>query len=213
LRHLDDALSRIDTARQDVVVLTIKVHKGPAGTVRFYEDEMFTKYEQRLFTNVVAIAERQGKHVSLMVAPSTDPFQGIANAAFRLEAARIIAGSSPVLTPGEQRRRLEAAWERIPGSEHRLIVFEVIDASGRTFTFSLGAHPPRLTDEDIALLHRLWLEVLRTKQAEETPIHHRDLVAAGLRLLEKELHGPRRDAILELIREQQAGHIDCVDDE
>ncbi len=205
LRHLDDALSRIDTAQQDVVALTIKVHKGPAGTERFYEDEMFTKYEQRLFTNVVAIAERQGKHVSLMVAPSTDPFQGIANAAFRLEAARIIAGGSPVLTPEEQRRRLDAAWERIPGSEHRLIVFEVIDASGRTHTFSLGAHPPRLTDEDVALLHHLWLEVLKTRQSKETSIHHRDLVAAGLRLLDQELHGPRRAAILDLIKKQQMG--------
>ena len=91
LRHLEEALSRIDTARQDVVALMIKVHKGPAGTESFYEDELFTKYEQQLFTSVVAVAEKQGKHVNLMVAPSTDPFQGIANAAFRLEAARIIA--------------------------------------------------------------------------------------------------------------------------
>ena len=117
--------------------------------------------------------------------------------------ARIIAGGSSVLTPEEQRRRLDAAWERIPGSAHRLIVLEVIDANGQSQTFSLGAHPPQLTDEDIALLHHLWLEVLRAKQADETTVHHRDLVVAGLRLLEKELRGPQRVATLESIRAQQ----------
>lgn len=205
LHHLDQALSQIDTAQQAVVALMIKVHKGPAGTESFYADELFTKYEQQLFTSVVAIAEKQGKHVNLMVAPSTDPFQGIANVAFRLDAARIIAGRSSVLTPEEQSLRLSAAWEQIPGSKHRLIVFEVIDANGQAQTFSLGAHPPQLTDEDVALLHRLWLEVLHTKQADETTVHHRDLVVAGLRLLEKELHGPQRVAMLEFIREQQQG--------
>lgn len=203
LHHLEAALSRIDTEQQDVVVLMIKVHKGPAGTESFYEDELFSKYEQQLFTSVVAIAERQGKHVNLLVAPSTSPFQGIANAAFRLEAARIIAGKSSVLTPEEQSLRLSAAWEQIPGSERRLMVFEVIDPNGQSQTFSLGAHPPHLTDEDLALLHHLWLEVLRAKQAGETTVHHRDLVVAGLRLIEKELHGTQRDAMLELIREQQ----------
>jgi uncharacterized protein YjeT (DUF2065 family) len=203
LRYLDEALSRIDMARQDVVALKIKAHKDPAGTESFYEDELFTKYEQQLFTSVVGIAERQGKHVNLLIAPSTDLFQGVANVAFRLQAARIIAGRSSVLTLEEQRRRLGAAWEKIPGSEHRLIVFEVIDERGQSQMFSLGAHLPRLTDEDIALLHHIWLEVLRTKPATETNIHHRDLVVAGLRLLEKELHGPRRAAILDLIREQR----------
>jgi amino acid transporter len=205
LRHLDEALRKIDMAQQDVVVLTIKVQRGPEGTESFYEDELFTKYEQHLFTSVVALAERQGKHVSLMVASSTDPFQGIANAAFRLEAARIIAGRSSVLTREQQCLRLSTAWEQIAGSEHRLLVLEVIDPNGQSQAFSLGAHLPRLTDDDIALLHHLWLEVLRTKQPRETNVHHRDLVVAGLRLLERELRGPQRAATLDLIREQQKG--------
>jgi hypothetical protein len=46
---------------------------------------------------------------------------------------------------------------------------------------------------------------LRTKQARETNVHHRDLVIAGLRLLERELRGPQRAAMLDLIREQQKG--------
>jgi hypothetical protein len=178
LRHLDDALSRIDTSQQDVAVLTIKVHKGPADTERFYEDELFTTYEQRLFTDVVAITERQGKHVSLLVVPSTDPFQGHANAAFRLEAARIIAGRSSVLTPDEQSRRLGSAWDDIPGSEQRHVVLEVIDANGHSQTFALVVHVPQLTDADIALLQHLWLKVMKATPAHETTAHHRDLVLA-----------------------------------
>ncbi len=203
LRHLEYALRQTETLQRDVVVVTVRVLHGPSGTESVYEDEVFTSYEQQLFTNVVAIAERQGRSVHLLVVPSTEVFQGIANTAFRLQAAVIIAGRSAVMTPVEQSLRLGVAWETIAGSREQALVFEVVERDGQAQQFALGAHPPKLTDEDVALLHHLWLEVLETKQAKETTIHHRDLVVAGLRLLGKELHGPHRTATLDLIREQQ----------
>ena len=72
---------------QDVVVVTIKLIRGPSSAHQFYEDEVFGANEQQLFTAAVAVAERQGKHVNLLVVPSIDVFQGVAHTAFQLEAA------------------------------------------------------------------------------------------------------------------------------
>ena len=61
LHHLDSVLDQMDTSKQDVVVATIKLMRGPSGAHQFYEDEVFGANEQQLFTAVVAVAERQGK--------------------------------------------------------------------------------------------------------------------------------------------------------
>jgi hypothetical protein len=142
---------------------------GPSGAHQFYEDEVFGKHEQELFTAVVAVAEQQGKHVNLLVVPSTDMFQGITQTAFRLEAAQVIAGPSSVLSPEAQRQRLEVAWKKIPGSLQRLLIFSVIDAQGQRQTFLLGAHSPHLFPEDVQLIHELWLSVVEQPGANDNP--------------------------------------------
>src|SRR4051812_41812630 len=60
---------------RDVVVLTIRLLRGPDGSSHELEaDELFTDYEQTLFTRVVSIAERHGRGVKLLVLPATNIF-------------------------------------------------------------------------------------------------------------------------------------------
>ena len=64
LAHLDWVLGRHRTGGRDVVVLTVRLLRGPDGGAHGLErDELFTDYEQMLFTRVVAIAERHGRKV------------------------------------------------------------------------------------------------------------------------------------------------------
>ena len=70
------------------------------------EQRLFTAYEQFLFSKVVALAERAGKHVDLLVVPSSEIFPAIAQTAAQLYSSMIIAGSSSVMSPEEQARRL-----------------------------------------------------------------------------------------------------------
>ncbi|HEY2905442.1 MAG TPA: APC family permease, partial [Vicinamibacterales bacterium] len=73
LRHLDLAVQETDTDVRDVIVLTIRLLTGPdAGVEDIEREELFTDYEQILFTRVVAIAERYGRTVKLLVVPSTN---------------------------------------------------------------------------------------------------------------------------------------------
>src|SRR5262249_13544869 len=54
LRHLDQAVTDTDTDHRDIVVMTIRLLTGPdAGVSDIEREELFTDYEQRLFTRVV----------------------------------------------------------------------------------------------------------------------------------------------------------------
>ncbi len=87
LAHLNWALTHVDTERHDVVAMTVRLLHGPDSGFRdFHQAEIFRDYEQLLFTKVVAIAERQGRPVKLLVVPSSNVFDAVAQTAVRLSS-------------------------------------------------------------------------------------------------------------------------------
>ena len=64
--------------------------------------------------------------------------------------------------------------------------------------FSLGAHPPSLTPEDVERIHALWVTAVKTLGPN---VHHRDIVVAALDSYEAELHSSR-DRAVERLRRQ-----------
>jgi amino acid transporter len=195
LAHFGHVLERTDTSQQDVVVMTVRVLRGPAtGYQDIHEHELFTIYEQRLFSRVVTLAENAGKHVELLVVPSPDAFQAMAHTAVQLKSAEMVAGRSAVLTTAEQARLLSRAWEGVPDKPPHPVRFRVIDPDGTTEEFVLGAHDPRLTADDIDLIHRLWLDVITQPGYDQ--LHHRDIVHVALKHFAAELAGLKREELL-----------------
>ncbi len=93
LKHLIWALDNTDTDKRDIVVMTVRLLQGPDTPFRnIAEDQLFLDYEQLLFTKVVAVAERHGKPVKLLVVPSTNVFDAVAQTAVRLASAEIVVG-------------------------------------------------------------------------------------------------------------------------
>ncbi len=188
LAHLDWVVARTDTDASDIVVLTIRLLAGPDAGVRDIErDELFTDYEQLLFTRVVAVAERHGKSVKLLVVPSTNVFDAVAQTAVRLRASEIVVGESAKMAAADQAHYLGEAWERTPGARDVGTTLVVLGASRQVWRFTLGAHAPELTAADIERIHALWLEAVKHAGPG---IHHRDIVAASLDAFQDEL---RRD--------------------
>jgi amino acid transporter len=143
LGHLVKALEMTDTTRTDLVVLTVHVSKGPhAGYEGISEERLFTRYEELLFTRVVALAETAGKTVTLLVVPSSNFVQAAALTAAQLDSAEIVGGRSPLMPPEEQARLLGRAWEELPNKPGRPVALLVVGPDGRTNTFHLGAHAP-----------------------------------------------------------------------
>jgi hypothetical protein len=184
---------------RDVVVLTIHLLRGPDGSSHELEaDELFTDYEQTLFTKVVAIAERHGRGVKLLVLPATNIFDAVAQTAVILMASEIVVGESAILSVDEQAHLLGQAWDRAPHDRELITQFTVHFADGHVQKFALGAHPPSLTPEDVERIHRLWVDAVK---AVGPNVHHRDIVVAALDSLEAELRTGRERAIERLRRQ------------
>src|SRR5204862_3003482 len=174
LGHLGKALELTHTDQKDVVVMTVHVMRGPdTGYEGLDERQLFTSYEQLLFSRVIALAEKAGKHVDLLVVPSSNVFQAISHTAAQLESGEIIAGRSSVMTPEEQARKVGEAWEALPGKPQRQVCFRVVEPGGKVHDFYLGAHAPRLNEDDVNLIHRLWLDITRERGGED--VHHKEI--------------------------------------
>ncbi|HVG18233.1 MAG TPA: APC family permease, partial [Blastocatellia bacterium] len=186
------------TEERDIVVVTVRLIQGPdAGERDLYDANLFTDYEQRLFTLVVALAERHGKPVHLAVVPSTNIFDAIAQTAFRLDSAEIVAGSSSKISVQEQARQLGRAWEQLPEKPRRKLCFKIVAPGHSEHTFYLGAHPPHLSEDDISLIHKIWLEVSNVPTRRR--LHHRDVVRVALERLQRDLRG-QTDVMLDFYR-------------
>ncbi|MEW6208380.1 MAG: APC family permease [Acidobacteriota bacterium] len=188
LSHLEHVLARTNTDEQDIVVMTTRLVTGPDGGVSdLYDENLFTRYEQQLFTRVVALAEKHGKPVDLLVTPALNIFDAVAQTALRLDSAEIVAGQSSKMTPQEQARYLGRAWERLIEAPRREVRFKVVNFDGSEHVVYLGAHAPTLTEEDINLIHKIWLQVSSVPSRQR--VHHRDVVRVALNRLERDLKG------------------------
>ena len=196
------ALSHVVAALQapgdrDVVVMTARLID-----VDVSEDAVGqgtpTTYERRLLSDVVALAERIGRPVRLMIVPARNVIDAIVTTVVRLRSSDVYVGESATLSVADQARLLGEAWERIDKPEPLDVRLVICHRSGRADSYHLGAHPPSLTSVDLDLIHRLWLDAAK---AVGPHVHHHDVVRAALRQMEHQLTGPERDNALAAIRD------------
>ena len=102
------------------------------------------------------------------------------------------------MTPEEQAKRVGDAWESLPNKPKRQVCFHVVEPNGQVDDFSLGAHAPKLADEDVELIHKLWLEVIKENGLDD--FHHKEVVTVALKHLAEEMKDKERKEILERMR-------------
>ena len=182
LWHLQKVLEKTNLRRHDIVVLTIRQITSGEGEYDLRNDQLFASAEQELFSQVVSLAEKQGKTVELLVVPAVDPFDAMVRTAANLQASRLVAGVSARMASEELARRIGLAWETLPLPRHAFSL-EISNPDRESVFVNLGPHPPRLWPEDVDRLHRIWLRL-----TEESPLgsrlHHCDVVGVALRRLE-----------------------------
>ncbi len=202
LGHLEKTLRKTNLRRQDIVVVTVRVIGG-AGGYDLRNEQIFDNYERELFTRVVAMAEKEGKTVDLLVVPGVVPYDALVQTAQRLKAQKLVTGVSPGVEPADLALKIGAAWEKLP--EPRLpLSLETFSPSTKSTYVNLGPHPPRLWPEDLERVHELWLELSGRLGSQ---LHHRDVVSVALRRLRQEVGGDRREEVfLDLGYEMRADH-------
>jgi len=195
LEHLETTLAKTDTRKIDIVVVTVHVSARGAQAITLDTDQVFGVDERYLFSRVVSIAEKAGKHVELLAVPGSDAWLAVVQTAQKLQSAKIVAGLSPKYDAAVLGKIVGEAWETLEQPRPSLSL-EVVLGREKSIFFNLGPHPPRLWPEDIDLAHRLWLELSNRQFGAK--LHHRDVVGVALQRLARDLQDPARtDGVLE----------------
>ncbi len=202
LAHLERTLGRTDTSKEDVVVLSVHL-ASPAGSGEhdLKEDQIFGSRETEVFSKVVSVAEKAGKHVALLAVAGTNPWMAIVQTAVKLKSARIVLNHSPRFrNAGEQARAVEKQWERLPAPRSPLALEIVLEDSTKSLFHVFGQHPTQLWPEDFERIHKLWLEISEKEPGAD--IRHRDVVSVALYRLDKELHSGKGSEIVNEIHRE-----------
>ena len=194
------ALSRTNTDDQDIVVLTARM-MGAGGPEQL-DHQLFSEYEQMLFTKAVSVAESFGKHISLLVVPAGDVFAALVQTANSLEVDALVSGLSTKMSAQEQAYHVGQAWETLPEPK-RQFTFYVIMPDGKDMSFHIGPHAPALQGEDVQLVHRLWLNFRRDPEMQG--LHHSDIVTYALTRLATEYARDKVETLKDMRRYTQDG--------
>ena len=199
MTHLQNVLQKTNLRRHDIVVMTVRGVSAGAGEYELAENQLFTDYERELFTRVVAMAEKEGKTVDLLVVPAVNPFDAMVQTAAKLQASRLVTGVSARMDSEELARRIGRAWERLPEPRHAFSL-EIITPDRPSIFVNLGPHPPRLWPEDVDLVHEMWLEL--SEKYAGAKLHHRDVVGVALRRMQEQLKSKQHTEVVKDILQE-----------
>jgi amino acid transporter len=200
LNHLKWALEATDTEEQDIVVMEARLTGYGSAEYDLAMEQIFSDYEQTLFTKAVSVAESYGKSISLLVVPARDVFSAIAQTANAMESAAVVSGLSSKMSGEEQAFRLGQAWEAMPEPK-RQFVFQVVGHNQSVETFRIGPHTPTMKSEDVHLVHKIWLDVKRQQGTDD--IHHSDIVTLALTRLARDYNLDREEVLKNLKKSQR----------
>jgi amino acid transporter len=201
LNHLRWVLEHINLREQDVVVMTARVSQFGSAAYGLSTEQIFSDYEQTLFTRAVSVAESFGKKISLLVVPARDPWSAVAQTAHNLESSAVVAGLSSTTTSAEQAFALGSAWEAIPEPKQQFVL-QIVRPDSTVDTFRIGPHTPTMKNEDVVLLHRLWLNVTREPGLEN--VHHHDVLTEALTRFARDFGAHYHDEIVKELRRHSA---------
>jgi hypothetical protein len=153
-----------------------------------------------LFSNVVTVAEKAGKHVELLVVPGRNYNRAVVEVAQRIKSNSVVMGLSAKMSASQQAKAFGDAWEQLPQPRPQLSLEIIEEETGKRTFFNLGPHPPRLWPEDIELLHSLWLELSGKGLGHK--LHHRDVVRVALRRLGSDLRSSNAKEVIRDVKEE-----------
>ncbi|MGA2831527.1 MAG: APC family permease [Terracidiphilus sp.] len=196
-------LSHTSTEDQDVVVINVRMMGVGGPEYLSAIDQSFSEHEQMIFTKAISVAESFGKKVSLLLIPAGDVFVALAQGASSLEVDSVVSGVSNSITAEEQAFHLGLAWEALPQPK-RQFNFYVVDPSGEAKVFYIGPHAPKLSPDDVQLVHRLWVNMRRDPSMQD--LHHSDIITYALTHLAGQ-YAREKEEILRDLRNYRASEI------
>ena len=197
LNHLKWVLERTDTKEQDIVVMSARVSHFGAAAYDLSMEQIFSDYEQTLFTRAVSVAESFGKHVSLLVVPARDVWSAIVQTA---NQSGVVRRGVRTFQQDERPGAGLLSGPRLGGDARTQapVCFSGRPPGQKVDTFRIGPHTPTLKTEDVHMVHRLWLNITREPGLDK--LHHHDILTEALTRFARDYSGHDRQDILRELR-------------
>jgi amino acid transporter len=144
LYMLQKSLEEIDPETTDVIVMTAKT-TPPGGAP---EDAVeLDRYDRKLITAVVQLAEKIGKKIRPIVVPTNNPLFAVINTARSLHVQELVVGASNKYTPEEQLDQVALYWISLHEGHAAPLTVRILSRNWDVhYDIGGGARIPRISE-------------------------------------------------------------------
>src|SRR4029077_12654732 len=182
------APERTDPKRTAVSVRTAKT--TPLGDAAPAVAEL-DRYDRKLMTAVIELAEKSGKHITPMVVPTNNPLYAVLNTAKSLGVQELVVGASNKFTAEEHLDQMAFYWISIHGGEPVPLTIRVLSRNWDVhYDVGGGNRIPRISERKartVAELRAAGVGVRRVVMAHDNTPHSSDLFDAVLTALDPDV--------------------------
>jgi hypothetical protein len=123
LLPLQKCLNEIDPEKEEVVVMKAKILSGSENLL---VSEFIDLPEDELFTEIIKLAEKEGKPVKPIVVPTNNAFFAIINTAYELDAKEVFIGISERYPVDYIFEQFAVLWGTIQADENKRLTIRAI---------------------------------------------------------------------------------------
>jgi amino acid transporter len=188
LYMLQRALEETDPETTDVIVMTAKT--TPIGDAAPATAEL-DRYDRKLMTAVIELAEKSGKHITPMVVPTNNPLFAVMNTAKSLGVQELVVGASNKFTAEEQLDQMVFYWININDGVAAPLTIRLLSKTW-DFFYDVGGgnRIPRISERkarNVAELRAAGVGVRSVLMLHDNTSHARDLFDAVLTMLDPDV--------------------------
>ncbi len=126
LHHLQRCLEENDPDEADIIVMTAKVIPGQSTAVA----QTIDLPEQRLFSEVIVMAEKQGKTIFPIVVPTNNAAYAVAHTTAQIGAEEVFLGSSERYPTEYQMQQFALYWGMVEADENHHVAIRTVGPTG-----------------------------------------------------------------------------------
>jgi amino acid transporter len=188
LYMLQRAMEETDPETTDVIVMTAKVIAIGDAAPSFAE---LDRYDRKLMTAVIELAEKSGKHITPMVVPTNNPLHAVMNTAKSLNVQELVVGASNKFTAEEHLDQMAFYWISLHGGEPAPLTIRVLSKTWDVhYDVGGGNRIPRISESkarSVAELRAAGVGVRRVLMVHDNTHRSRDLFDAVLTMLDPDV--------------------------
>ena len=189
LYMLQRALEETDPESTEVIVMTAK--STPPGEEAPASDTELDRYDRKLMTAVIELAEKAGKQITPLVVPTNNPLYAVMNTAKSLGVQELIVGASNKFTAEEHLDQMAFYWVNLHGGESTPLSIRVLSRTWDVYyDIGGGNRIPRISERKartVAELRAAGVGVRRVLMVHDNTAHSGDLFESVLTMLDPDV--------------------------